>query len=169
MTTTQTDTAAAAKPWSKLAEPPHREGCQCRPHMLSRCYPCRATGEILTGDQWRAREIYDDVHWRGESLVEAVKRQFEHQRYLEQHPERRQPWDREQTDDQLGQTAIAVWFEHDPADVVAVVRHCESDSHDGRDCEPAYDDPDCLAGSCRHTECNRQRYYASLPPDPEGD
>lgn len=161
MTTTD-QPATAPKPWTKLAAPPHREGCPCPSHTMARCYPCRHTGEVLTGDQWSAMEIYDDVHWRGESLVESIKGMFQHERYLEQHPERRHEYDKPQTDEQMGRTAIAAWFGHSPADIIAVVRHCESDAHDGYDCEPAYDDPDCLAGTCRHIECDRQRSYERL-------
>ena len=137
---------------------PHRDGCPCGDYDYLRCYPCREhPTEILTGKQWQAaKAVYGSDRWSGADLVEAVKKElaFEHRRVMDGKVAG--------TDHQIGNNAVWEWLDMSPEDVVVAVRHAETfyNEDDGEDwCEPAYDDPDCLGGTCRHVECDRYRRH----------
>lgn len=141
---------------------PHREGCRCE-HTLQRCYPCRRDGEILSFAVWRAmEEIYGDSHWRASSLLEIIKR-----RIAQGAASEASALGRRYTDDEIAQEAILDWAAdgvyYTPADYVRAVRHVEAHYDEDQpepwpDCEPAYDEPECLIRphpTCRHVECGR--------------
>ena len=136
---------------------PHRPGCPCGDYDYQRCYPCRVhPTAILTGKQWAAaKAVYAPDKWSGDSLVEEVKKEiaFEHRRKMEN----KVPAE----DHHIGNNAVWQWLDMSPEDLVAAVRHVEThyDEDKGDDyCEPLLDDPDCLAGTCRHAECDRARF-----------
>jgi hypothetical protein len=152
-----------------VASPPHREGCPCGEFAHQRCYPCRRDGEVLPNAVWRAMsEIYGDSHYRMSHLLELVKRgiaqaEASAQTALGKHYD----------DDEIGQEAIVDWATdstYGPADLVAAVRHVEKNYDEDRpdpwpDCEPAYDEPECLIRPhpvCRHVECDRWAHHQRM-------